>query len=141
MRRQVLTLIGVLSLVLLAAGSAVAKTLNIRAGIPFKFVINKQTLPSGQYSITTLAASNGRTLMIRSNDSRVATIVNSNSTQSLNPSKQTKLVFRRYGDRYFLSQVWVAGEALGHQLPKSGRETEVALNNAPQEVVVMAELR
>jgi hypothetical protein len=140
MKRQVLTLIGVLSLVL-AAGSALAQTISMRADIPFKFVINKQALPAGQYSIRTLPGSSGRTLMIRSDDSKAATMVNSNSVLSLKRPDQTKLVFRRYGDRYFLSQVWVAGEGWGHQLPKSGRETEVALDYTPQEVVVMAELR
>jgi hypothetical protein len=140
MKRQVLTLIGVLSLVL-AAGSALAQTINVRADIPFKFVINKQTLPAGQYSIKTLNASSGRTLLIRSDDSKTASMVSSDSVQSFKPADQTKLVFRRYGDRYFLSQVWVAGQESGHELPRSGRETEVALDYTLQEVVVMAELR
>ena len=41
-------------------------------------------------------------------------------------SEGTKLVFHRYGDRYFLAQIWVAGNNSGSELPKSPREVEVA---------------
>ena len=46
MRKQVITLVGVLSLVLVA-GSAFAQTVYIRGKIPFDFIIGKTTLPSG----------------------------------------------------------------------------------------------
>jgi hypothetical protein len=37
-----------------------------------------------------------------------------------------KLVFSRYGDRYFLSQVFSAGSGVGRQIPKSKLERELA---------------
>lgn len=33
-----------------------------------------------------------------------------------------RLVFNRYGEEYFLSQVWTDGGQLGRELPKSKRE-------------------
>jgi hypothetical protein len=53
-------------------------------------------------------------------------MVGSNLAQTLEPANKTKLVFNLYGKQYFLSQIWVAGEHLGHQLPKTSREKELA---------------
>ncbi len=39
---------------------------------------------------------------------------------------QSKLVFKRYENRYFLSQVWKAGSSRGRQLLKSHAEEEIA---------------
>lgn len=39
---------------------------------------------------------------------------------------ESKLVFNRYGNRYFLSQVWSAGKSRGQKLSRSDREKEVA---------------
>jgi len=58
-------------------------------------------------------------------------------------SQQTKLVFTRYGDQYFLSEIWMAGTTVGQKLPKSRREREleIAQNETAQQVVILAELR
>jgi hypothetical protein len=138
MKRQALTLITVLSL-LLAAGSAYAQTIRVKADIPFKFSVNKETMPAGEYTIQSV--STDRVLLIRNSDDKPMTMLIANSVQSLRPSEHSKLVFQRYGDDYFLSQVWVAGNTLGHQVPKSGRERELALNQNPEGVIVLAELK
>ena len=56
-------------------------------------------------------------------------------------SEQTKLVFQRYGDQYFLSEIWMEGNKVGHQLAKSRREVKMAENETVQQVVILAELR
>src|SRR5439155_18133539 len=54
---------------------------------------------------------------------------------------ESKLVFRRYGDQYFLSQVWETGDSDGHELRKSRRETglerDMAKNTARPEMVAI----
>lgn len=139
MKKHALTLIGVLSL-LLAAGSAFAQTIDVKGDIPFSFIVNKATLPSGQYELKSLTE-DGKMLGLRGPDGKPVDIVNSNRTESMTPSQKTKLVFKRYGDRYFLSQIWVAGETAGRQLPTSAREREMAKTSTPENVVVMAALR
>ena len=52
--------------------------------------------------------------------------LNSNAVVANEIQTQSKLVFNRYGDHYFLSQVWTAGNSRGRQLLKSGREREMA---------------
>ncbi len=61
--------------------------------------------------------------------------------RSQGPSSSTKLVFYRYGDRYFLRQIWVAGRTWGRQLPESRPEQRVATGRSPDRVAVLAELR
>jgi len=139
MKKQALTLVGVLSL-LLAAGSAFAQTGEIRASVPFNFIVNRMALPAGDYTISTAGGSD-QVLVIRSNSGKALKLATANHVQANQPSKSTKLVFRCYGDRYFLSQVWTRGNARGRQLPKSALETEVAMDFTPHDVILVASLR
>lgn len=142
MKKQALTLVGVLSL-LLAAGSAFAQMNHqtIRAKIPFSFVVNRQALPAGEYTVSRVGDSN-QALLIRGTDNKEIMMAISNPLESRKPAPKTVLVFRRYGaDRYFLSQVWVEGSDTGRQLQKSAHESEVALDFHPTDVVVMASLQ
>jgi len=50
-------------------------------------------------------------------------------------------VFHRYGQRYFLSQVWMKGDNIGHQVPASSWEVEVAKDFSMDEVVVLVAKR
>jgi hypothetical protein len=78
--------------------------------------------------------------LIQSADRQVAMIVLPNAC-TLGKRQKTKLVFHRYGDRYFLAQVWTAGSDQGRELPKSRRETEIALDYPVQNVILAATLR
>ena len=140
MKRQMLTLVGVLGM-LLAAGSASAQTIKVKADVPFNFIINKATLPAGEYTLMSVGTESARALSIRSADKQNQALVLANHVDSRTPCKTSKLIFNRYGDRYFLSQVWVAGNDSGRQLPRSPRETEVAMDYTPQQVIVLADLR
>jgi len=139
MKRKMLTLVGTLSL-FVAAASAHAQTIKVKGTIPFDFIVNRAILPAGQYMIESLGSVDGRTLLIRSSDMKPKASVNAFSLQSLNTCERTKLVFHRYGDRYFLAEIWVAGNSSGHELPKSPREVEVAKDFTMQEVLLMAAL-
>jgi hypothetical protein len=50
------------------------------------------------------------------------------------PSEKGKLVFQRYGDQYFLREVWAANSETGQKCPKSKleREVEIGQSNATQ---------
>ena len=41
------------------------------------------------------------------------------------PTDKGKLVFHRYGDQYFLSEVWPAGATTGRVIAKSRAESEL----------------
>ena len=138
MKNNLRTLLG-LGLVLVAA-SVFAQTLRVQADVPFNFVVDKQTLSAGEYSIQSMDVE-GRTLSIRDASGKPVSMIRSMRCEKLDASKNTKLVFHRYGDQYFLSQIWVAGNTAGHELSKSREEKEVALDLTAQDVVITASLR
>src|SRR5215469_13914902 len=137
MKRQAVSLVSLLSL-LLVAGSAFAQTIRVSGDIPFNFVVGSKTYPAGTYEIASIDSTNSKTLLLKTRDGNACAMINSNAAESLKPADKTKLVFNRYADQYFLSQIWVNGETRGHQLQKSSREKEVAKDmarNLPQERV------
>ena len=144
MKRQAFSLISLLSL-LLVAGSATAQTVRVRADIPFNFAVGSKTYPAGTYSIGTIGDRDDKVLLLNAEDGKNSMAIFSNAAQNLTPADKTKLVFSRYGNQYFLSQVWVNGATRGHQLPKSNRENEVAKtmarNLATEQVEVVASIQ
>jgi hypothetical protein len=125
MKRQAISLVSLLSL-LLVAGSAIAQTIHVRADIPFSFAVGSKTYPAGAYFIGNISNRDSKVLLLRAENGNASMMILSNAAENLTPADRTKLVFSRYGNQYFLSQVWVNGATQGHQLPKSNREKEVA---------------
>jgi hypothetical protein len=144
MKRQAFSLMSLLTL-LLVAGSAIAQTVHVRGNVPFNFAVGSKTFPAGTYDVGTIGRGDRKTLLLQSRDANASIMVNINAAETLKPADKTKLVFNRYGNRYFLSQIWVAGETRGHQLPKTSREKEmardVAQNLTQGRVEIMASLQ
>jgi hypothetical protein len=125
MKRQAFSLISMLSLLLLA-GSAIGQTIRVHANVPFDFTVGNKTLPAGMYSIRTISDRDTTTLVVQARDGQSSIMTNSNAAENLKPANKSKLVFSRYRDQYFLSEIWVAGANRGHRLPKTSREKELA---------------
>jgi len=132
MKKQLFTLLA-LGL-LFATASAYAQTA-LQANVPFNFIVAGKTLPAGEYTIRSLDTIQ-KVLVIRGSDQ--SQMVMANSCASANPSETSKLVFHRYGDRYFLSQIWTAGNSSGAEFPQSSHEAEVAMDFPRQDVVLIA---
>ena len=124
---------------LLVTALAYAKTVNMKVNIPFNFVVGGATLPSGEYTVQGLSL--GNAISIRKSDQTAKSLTLAIRCESSKTQEKSKLVFHRYGDRYFLAQIWMAGDNSGHQLPKSRREAEVAMDYPAQQVVLVASLR
>ena len=136
MKKQTL----LLGLSLLLIGTlAYARDLNLKVNIPFDFVVNGATLPSGEYSVQGLAV--GNAISIRKADYTAKALALGTRCESRKTSEKSKLVFHRYGNHYFLAQIWVAGDNAGQELPKSRLETEIAQSRTAEEVVLVAALR
>lgn len=96
----------------------------VAANIPFEFSVGDKALPTGQYTVR--AATQGSNAMVIENKrSGKAAIRLSTPMQKANASEKTKLVFHRYGPRYFLAEIWVGGETSGCQLLKSKEESTI----------------
>ena len=76
--------------------------------VPFDFSAGTSKLKSGSYTVRKI---NATTLSIRSEDGTKSVLISSALTIDSARSKNgLRLVFNRYGDDYFLSQVWLTEE-------------------------------
>ncbi len=134
--------------VIVAGVSAQAQSLQYKltVDIPFDFKVADQTLPAGKYSIGRSQETSGDTvLQIRSNDGQSTTNRFSIPIVSFKTKSRGELIFHRYGDQYFLSEVWPAGGGTGRaflktrserDLEKSARDNKVAAVKAPKAEVI-----
>lgn len=124
---------------LFATAAANPQGVNVRAKVPFNFVVGDQTLPAGEYEFRPGAASYA-ILIVQSTDGKRTTSSITGACGGGNPSETTELVFHHVGKLYILSQIQVQGNPEGRQLPKSRAEAEVALNQKADNVVIFAHL-
>ena len=116
-------------IVIAASVSAKAQSLNYKltANIPFDFSVGGEKLPAGKYWISRAQQSNGDTVVqIRSTDLHSNAIHFTIPVLASRPVKISSLVFHRYGDEYFLAEIWPVGSETGRELPKTRAERELA---------------
>jgi len=101
------------------AGSALAQEHKVTANVPFNFTVDGHTLPAGNYTIGNEAKS-PMVLTIADREKGVA--VMAISVPDDNASADNKLIFHRYGNQYFLSEIRTANETMTCHLPTSKRE-------------------
>ena len=142
MKKSILRITGLLALALVAATQITRAQEPIAVTIPFAFTAGDKMLPAGEYRVEK-AAQGSVSLLIRRTDGKESMFVSSFAASSNVPQTQSKLIFHRYGNQYYLSQVWVAGSSQGRELRESAKEKEQALsaqNAAPEKVIVIARL-
>ena len=129
MRNELLKGFAMLVLVVaLAAATAAATTPaqsanRVVANIPFEFSVGYKTMPAGEYQIRIVNSANDA-LLIQSADSKTSALRLSEATERQKNNKHVKLVFHRYGERYFLAEVW-SGTDTGRQLLRSQEEKAI----------------
>lgn len=101
-----------LSALFLAAATLAAPSLaqgtqaKVHVNVPFAFEGGSVHHSAGTYTIGVEA---GRIMMIRGDRESSLALIRLSDTRS--PARTSKVVFRRYGNRYFLRQVWTAGRS------------------------------
>jgi hypothetical protein len=126
----VLAMMGAL---LTLAGSAHAQAIAVvEAKIPFDFVAEDRKLPAGEYRIEPVFKGRLDRLMIRRKDGGAVTTVLTLPSQANELQTETRLIFHRYGNQYFLSQIWTSGQKLGRELLVGRAEQEVAKQNGSE---------
>jgi len=111
-------------IVMLGASSAKASSPMLREDIPFDFTVGNATLPAGTYTVT--EATPGLLLIRNEKPGTDAAFVLVNSVETTKPQDSAKLMFHRYGNSYFLNQVWTNGAISGYSIPKSQDEISVS---------------
>ena len=121
------------ALVLAFVASAQAQTaLNYKTfAVPFSFKVGHKVLPAGEYKIT----ADNQIIRVQKTDGKENAVTLTQRTRGTNQDNDSKLTFRRYGDQYFLSQVWLP-DSLGRELKRPRREiTDVAQTFSIVEIV------
>ena len=124
------------AVILLAAASVYAGQ-EVRAVIPFSFHVGNSLLPSGRYSADINLVPGG-VIALRSADGKSHVMALSSGVQSSAGPAPAKLIFHRYGNEYFLFQIWDGSGDMGRELGQSRREKELAAAAARSTETVLA---
>ena len=108
-----------------ASANAQSNANKVVADVPFEFSVGYKALPAGTYSVQSIASA-GDGLLIQSADGKISALRLSESTRRIKEKPRARLVFHRYGERYFLAEVWNGIDNTGRQLTKSQEERAIA---------------
>jgi hypothetical protein len=88
---------------------------------PFEFVLRDRVLAAGDYTVQQIT-DNGALMRISSPDNNESVaVVTNNAAAGSRQGGAPRLIFRRYGDQYFLAAIWLSADS-GRALSKSHRE-------------------
>jgi hypothetical protein len=114
----------------------------IRVSIPFDFTVEKKSLPAGEYEIRRINDEPTALLIQNVNNRRDEAIFQTEPREVRRIPNHSLLIFHRYGDSAFLSEVFTAGEETGEELRPTRAErtlrSEMAKNNLEPETVTVA---
>lgn len=112
----------------LVAVTAQAQSSLLTANIPFDFQAGQVRMEAGEYRVSQ-PGPQGLIRIHRPMGTPSVFLVT--SAKSPGSSNDCKLVFHRYGDEYFLAEVWPGRAAQVKAIPKTSRERELAQTAGP----------
>ena len=133
MKKQVVKGITMLTIIVaIALGTAVVSAnaqsaRTVISNVPFEFVVGDTTLPAGEYRITRAL---GNALTIQTGEAKGSASRLTNEIEPRANKRHARLVFHRYGERYFLAEVWSGADSMGRQLLKSRQERAIERENS-----------
>jgi hypothetical protein len=114
------------TLISMTAARAHAQAGIVEAKVPFGFNVGDRVLPAGAYRISYVAEG---AILIRSLDGRFQAATVTHGADDL-PTGEGMLVFKRYGNRYFLHEVLCNIVDMNLALPKSKLEKRMSIEEA-----------
>ena len=148
MKKKILSIVATLTLLIpISIIGFAGLSGTVTAEIPFDFTVGNKEFKAGKYSVSRLSPNNtGRTLIIRGEDNDAVANYNVNNAID-NGGSQARLIFRRYGNQYFLAKVFDGHSGDGVEFMKSKAEREAAKkgdtitqNVKPETVTVAARI-
>lgn len=140
MKKKVFS-VALLALVAAATAYAQFPGTSLHARIPFDFSVRGKLLPAGQYEIRRISDEPGGLVISGVNDRHERALFETEPVQARKIPNRGELVFHRYGDSYFLSEIFTGGEDTGRELVPSRQERmlrrETASNKNEMETVAL----
>ena len=132
------TFVLALSAVAVLGTAALHAQTGIVANVPFDFTVQAVKMPAGEYALQPLSTSG--LIRIRNRETGKAVAVLASSALSTYKGKDVesgKVIFHRYGDRYFFSEVWTPSGLRGRAMP-SKLEREVQASSAERQIAAVS---
>ena len=124
--KKVSVLCAILFVTVVASAKGQTLGSRVRVNIPFDFHIGETKLASGKYSVGRARQNSDDVVMsVEDERGRAKAMRTSMPVLTRDATSKAKLVFHRYGDQYFLYQIWPAGATTGRQFLKSHSEREI----------------
>jgi hypothetical protein len=95
---------------------------SLEANIPFQFHAGNTKLPAGEYRIQVLENSNLTVVEISSADGSTSALFQVQNTEAASTPAKSELIFNKYGNRYFLAELFEEGSASGSKVAESRYE-------------------
>jgi hypothetical protein len=99
---------------------------SLEADIPFQFHVGGAKLPAGKYIIHVLDNSDLTLMEISSADGSTSALFQVRDAQAKSTPGKNELIFDKYGNRYFLGQLFDESNRFGSAVVKDGYEQRVA---------------
>jgi hypothetical protein len=123
-RLTILSLVSMFTLCAAVASANAQLSYPVRAKIPFDFSVGDNKLQAGQYTFNRVSA-DGKIMLVSSVDVNTSVFQPTFGIQVLTAKNESKLVFHKYGDLYFLEQIWTGGQQAGTLVPESRSERTI----------------
>lgn len=94
--------------------------------IPFNFSVGEKTFPAGKYVIAQNRKDSDTVWVIRHKENIGKALLLTRPVRANEEVEQTRLVFNRYDDLYFLQEIWTPGSQTGREIQTSNREKALA---------------
>ena len=90
--------------------------------IPFNFSVGEKAFPAGKYIIERNRKDSDTVWVIRRKDNVGKALLLTRPVRANETQQNTRLVFNKYDDLYFLAGFWTAGDQTGREIQISDRE-------------------
>ncbi len=99
---------------------------DLQANIPFEFHAGNAKLPAGTYRIRMLDDSDLTLMEIISLDGSRSALFQVQDSDANSAPAHSELIFNKYGDQYFLAELFDEGDASGSKVIESNYETKIS---------------
>ena len=106
-----------LTLGVVSMASVLSASTNLEVNVPFGFVAGHKTLPAGQYEIS--IDDSHHLICIKGTGANLSMFLLTQPAEARTVGDDSRVVFKRRGDEYSLSALWVIGEKSGQEVPQA----------------------
>ena len=115
----------------------------VRADVPFDFIVGEKTIRAGRITAYGVSSAVQGPLSITNMAQGELALRNGRRMLGAEKTKECKLVFHKYDNRYFLAQIWIPGYEAWQVFKSKGeqsleRDRRLVKNFKPERVIVAA---